>query len=166
MDCGHPRKPDCQDIFPETQSPVTERFWQSVDRRASARFGAMRCKGDASRKQRGTPAPLSGGGTRRTVRKQRGSRRADESVYCIPNGINVRDLVREKFHHIKHNSKDQNYRMGKPLKRRWEMDDPESFQQSRRCHGRVQVQAGGKPRAEGYPKYFNGVHADYDSKPA
>src|SRR5579863_3724373 len=135
MGRAHPRQPDRQEVFSETQHPIAERFGTCVDRGSGAGFRSVRSERDSAGEQRGAPAPLwrrgSGGGES----KQSGGGRANKSVDQIPDRIDIGYFVRKEFQNVKCSGDSEDPGMRKNLKLGGEMDNSESLKQTQSGRG-------------------------------
>lgn len=161
---GHPGEPNGEDIFSQTQGPITDWLGNGVDRGASAGLGAVRRERHSASEESGGPTQLGGGGASRGVRKNGCGGRPDEGVNGIPNGIDVRDFVREELGEIENSGEDEDRRVGKAVKGRRKMNDTETLEQAQRGDSRVQIQTGGEPGAESQAERGQGIHWIYDTK--
>src|SRR5712692_6108074 len=100
MNRGQPGQPDGKKVFAETKHPIAERLGAGVDRRTRAGFGAVRGEGNATGEKCRAPTPLRGRPTRSAIREKSGSRRPDDGMERVPRGVDVGDLVREKFDYV------------------------------------------------------------------
>ena len=127
---------------------IAQRLGAGIDGGARARFGSVRRERYGAGKKRRSPAPLRARATHGSVREQRRGRRADKRMNKIPNRVDIRNLVREKFDEI------QNYRypydpgMREGPQRRGQMDDSNPLEKPERRHRCVEIQPGGKSGAE------------------
>ena len=76
----------------------------------------------------------------------------------IPNTIDIRNFVGEKFDHIQTNRNAQNPRVREHLQRRRQVNDAEAFEQTKSRNGRVKIQPRGKSRAKRQAKSFDRIH--------
>ena len=90
--------------------------------------------------------------------KERSGGGPDKSVDRLPNGIDERDFVGEKFHQIKNSGDGQDERVRKDLKLFGEMDDAKPLEKSESGNGGVDVEAGGEAGAEDEAESFERVH--------
>src|SRR5262245_20605089 len=108
MSGGKPSEPDGEEVFAETESPVAERFGNSVDSSAGGSVRAVRGESDSASKECGGPAPLRRNGAGCSVSNDGRGRRANEGVRGVPNGVEIRNFVSEKFDEVESDRDPQN----------------------------------------------------------
>ncbi len=144
-----PREPDGKKIFADTERPIGKRFGHRVGGCARACFRAVRSERDPAGKKRGGPSPFRAE-TRGDTERENGSRgRADERVQKIPDCVEIRNLVGEKFEDVKSDGETENDGVRKYLKLFGKMNDVESFEKAECGDGGVEIEAGRKTGPEG-----------------
>src|SRR6266404_5585210 len=159
MSRRHPREPDRQDIFSKTQNPIAEWLRAGVHRGSRAGFRAVRGEGHSSGEERRAPAPFGGSGAGCRVSQQGGSGRANEGVDGVPDRIEVRYLVREKFNQIKSDGNSKDPWVGKNLQGQRKLQHAVTLEQAKGGDGGVEIQSGGKPGAKPEAKRSDEIHA-------
>src|SRR6266403_3898860 len=158
MSSRHPREPHGQDVFSKTQNPIAEWLRAGVHRGSRAGLRTMRGESNSSRKERRAPAPFGGSSAGCRVSQECGSGRANERVDGIPDGVEVRYLVREKFNQIKSDSNSKDPRVGKNLQGRRKLQHAVTLEKAKRGHSCVKIQSGGKSGAESEAERFDEIH--------
>src|SRR6267142_4221298 len=159
MSCRHPHEPHGQDVFSKTQNPIAEWLRAGVHRGSRAGLRTMRGESNSSRKERRAPAPFGGSGASCRVSQECGSGRANERVDGIPDGVEVRYLVREKFNQIKSDGNSKDPWVGKNLQGRRKLQHAVTLEQAKGGDGGVEIQSGGKPGTKREAKRFDKIHA-------
>ena len=111
----------------------------------------MRGESDTAGEQGGSPAPLLRRGDGGAVRNHGSGGRTYESVNRVPNGVEIRDFVGEKFDDVERNSNAKHDRVPKDFKCRRKVNQAESLQDAERCYGCVKVEARGKTSSQSEP---------------
>lgn len=153
-----PGEPDGEQVFANTQSPVSERLGNGVRGGARAGFRAVRGEGHATGDKGRGPAPFGGSATRKGIGENPSSGRAYECVQDVPDVIEVRNLVSEKFEKVQTDGETDDDRMREDLERLGQMDDAEALEEPEGAHGGIEVEAGGKSRAESHGEDLNRIH--------
>src|ERR1700723_4011475 len=108
----------------------------------------MRSQRDSTGEQRRAPAPFWRRRSSRAVSEQRRGRRANHRVNRVPNRIDERNFVREKFDDVERDRNPENPRMRQYLQLFRQANHAEALQQPKRRNRSVEVQ----PRREPSPK--------------
>src|SRR5215470_3702813 len=103
-----PGEPDGKKVFADAERPVRKRFGDGVDSRARAGFCAVRSESDSSCQKRGGPAPFTGDARGNAKSENGRGGRANEGVKEIPDCVEVRNFVGEKFEDVEANSETEN----------------------------------------------------------
>ena len=106
-----PSKPDGKKVFADAERPIGKRFGNSVGGGACAGFRAVRGKRDSACEERGCPAPFVADARGDTKGENGSGGRADEGVKEIPDGVEIRNFVGEKFENIKTDGETENDRV-------------------------------------------------------
>ena len=141
MGGGHPGEPYRQEVFSKTQDPIAERFGAGVDGGAGASFCTVRGEGYSSGEQGGPPAPLGCGSASGGKSEKCGGGRADEGVDSVPNGVEVRDFVRQEFQQVEKDGDSENPGMREYLQFRREMEDAEALEKAESGDSGVEIEA-------------------------
>src|SRR5205807_10037091 len=137
---------------------VGRRFGDGVSGGARAGFGAVGSEGDSAGEERGGPAPF-GAETGGDTESENGcSRRANESVEKIPDRVEVRNFVGEKFEDVESDGEAENDRMGEDVKFFGEMNNVEAFEKAQRGDGGVKIESGGEAGTEGEGDGLERIH--------
>lgn len=153
-----PGEPDGKKVFADAERPIGKRFGNGVDGGARAGFGAMRGEGDAAGEERGGPTPFCAEARGDAERENGSGGRANESVEKIPNGVEVRNFVGEKFENVKSDCEAENDGMGENVEFVGEMDDMEAFEEAESGDGGVKIEAGRETGAEGEADGLKRIH--------
>ena len=143
-----PSEPDGKKVFAEAERPIRKRLGNRVCRSACAGFGAVRSKRDASGKKRGKPAPLAGKVGGNAERENGCGGRTDEGVKKIPDSVEERHFVCEKFENVKTDGEAENDGMREDVQFFRQMDDVKALEQAKGGDGGVEIESGGKSGAE------------------
>ncbi len=114
----------------------------------------MRGEGDAAGDESGGPAPGLGSGSGSAEGEESRGGRADKGVDGLPDGVDDRDFVGEKFHEIENAGDGEDERVREDLELFGEMNDAEALKEAEGGDGGVNVQAGGKACAEDQTESF------------
>ncbi len=153
-----PGEPDGKKVFADAERPIGKRFGNGVGGGARAGFGAVRGEGDSTGEERGDPAPL-GTETRRDSEGENGcGGRANESVEKIPDRVEVRNFVGEKFKDVESDGEAENDGVGEDVEFVGEMNHVEAFEETESGDGGVKIEAGREAGAEGEGDGLERIH--------
>src|SRR5256885_14984444 len=129
--CGRePGEPDGKKVFADAKRPIGKRFGDGVGGGARAGFGAVRGEGDSAGEEGGGPTPFRAEARGDSERENGSGRRTNESVEKIPDGVEVRNFVGEKFKDVESDGKAENDGVGEDVEFFWEMNDMEAFEKT------------------------------------
>jgi hypothetical protein len=158
MHGSHPSQPNRQSVLAKTKKPIAERLRTRIHRRSSTRLRPMRSKRHAASQQRSTPAPFRRRRSSRTIGQERSRRRTNRRMNHIPNAIDIRNFVREKFDQVQRNGNTENPRMRQHLQLPRQMNHAKSLKQAESGDGRVKIQAGRESSTKRQAKSFDRIH--------
>src|SRR5882724_1711485 len=157
--CGRePGEPDGKKVFADAERPIGKRFGDGVGGGARAGFGAVRSEGDSAGAERGDPAPFRAEARGDSERENSCGGRANESVEKIPDGVEVRNFVGEKFEDVESDGEAENDRMGEDVKFFGEMNNVEAFEKTESGDGGVEIEAGRETGSEGEGDGLERIH--------
>ena len=111
----------------------------------------MRSESDTAGEQGGSPAPFLRRGYGSAVRNHGSRGRTYESVNRVPNGVEIRNFVGEKFDDVERDSNAKHDRVPDDFKCRRKVNQAESLQDAERCYRCVKVEARGKTGSQSEP---------------
>jgi len=145
---GKPRQPYGEQVFADAQSPIAEGFGNGVDGRAGGGFGAVRSERDASSEKCGGPAPFGWRSSGGAVGEDSRSWWTDERVDGVPDGVEKRNFVGEKFEDVERDGDAENDGMSHHCQCRRQVNHAKALQEAESSDGGVKVEAGGKACAQ------------------
>src|SRR2546427_2193355 len=119
----------------------------------------MRSESDSTGEQRGTQAPFRRGCPGGGESEQGSGGRANEGVDGVPEGVEVRDFVREEFQQIKCEGNSKNPWMRENLQSSGQMKYAEALEKPKRRDSGVKIEAGRKSGTQRETERFDGIHA-------
>ena len=153
-----PGEPDGKKVFADAERPIGKRFGDGVSGGARAGFGAVGSEGDSAGEERGGPAPF-GAETGGDTESENGcSRRANESVEKIPDRVEVRNFVGEKFEDVESDGKAENDGMREDVEFFGEVNDVEAFEKTEGGDGGVEIETGRETGTEGEGDGLERIH--------
>lgn len=158
MGRGEPGEPHGEEVFAEAESPVAERLRRHICGSAGAGFGAVRREGNATREQRGGPAPRLRGGSAGTESEQSRGGRTNERMDRLPHRIDERNFVGQKLHDVQDPGNAEHQRVAENLEMLGQLDHAEALKQTQGRDGGVEVQARRKPGSQDETDGFEGIH--------
>jgi len=153
-----PGEPDGKKVFADAERPIGKRFGNGVGGSARACFGAVRGEGDSAGAERGDPAPFRAETCRDYERENGSGGRANESVEKVPDRVEVRNFVGEKFENVESDGKAENDGMLEDVEFFGEMDDIEAFEKTESGDGGVEIEAGRETGTEGEGDGLERIH--------
>src|SRR5882724_6583784 len=148
--CGRePGEPDGKKVFADAERPIGKRFGDGVGGSARAGFGAVRGKGDSAGAECGDPAPFRAETRGDSEGQDSRGGRANESVEKIPDGVEVRNFVGEKFENVESNGKAENDGMREDVEFFGEVNNMEAFEKPESGDGGVKIETGRETGSEG-----------------
>ena len=153
-----PGEPDGKKVFADAERPIGERFRDGVGCGARAGFGAVRGEGDSAGAECGGPAPFRAEARSHSERENGCGGRANESVEKVPDRVEVRNFVGEKFEDVESDGKAENDGMREDVEFFREMDDMEAFEKAESGDGGVKIEAGREAGTEGEGDGLERIH--------
>ena len=157
--CGRePGEPDGKQVFADAKRPIGKRFGNGVGGGARAGFGAVGSEGDSAGEEGGDPAPFRAEARGDTERENGCGGRANEGVEKIPDCVEVRNFVGEKFEDVESDGKAENDRMREDVEFFGEMNDMEAFEKTESGDGGVKIESGREGGTEGEGDGLERIH--------
>ena len=144
-----PGEPDGKKVFADAERPIGKRFGNGVGGGARAGFGAVRGERDSAGAERGDPAPFCAETRGDAEGENSSGGRADERVEKIPDGVEVRDFVGEKFKDVESDGEAENDGMREDVEFFGEVDNMEPFEKAESGDGGVEIETGREAGTEG-----------------
>ena len=118
----------------------------------------MRSESDTAGEQGGSPAPFLRRGYGSAVRNHGSRGRTYESVNRVPNGVEIRNFVGEKFDDVERDSNAEDDRVSHDFKRRRKVNHAESLQDAESGYGCVKIETRGKTGSQSEAERLERVH--------
>jgi len=118
----------------------------------------VRSKGDSTGEQCCGPAPFRRSSCGRTICNQSCCWRPNKCVKHIPDRVQVRNFIGEKFHDVQHDRNAENDGVGDDFQGRRQMDHTKSLENPERRDSRVEIEARGKSGTQGEAERLQRVH--------
>ena len=158
MHGSHPGQPNRQSILAKTKKPITERLRTRIHRRPSTGLRPMRSKRHPTSKQRRAPAPFRRRRPSSPIGEQRSRGRTNRGMNHVPNAIDIRNFIGEKFNQVQRDGNPENPRMRQHLQLPRQMNHAEALKQTKRGNRSVKIQAGRESSAKRQAKSFDRIH--------
>jgi hypothetical protein len=158
MHGSHPGQPNRQSILTKTKKPIAERLRTRIHRRSSTGLRPMRSKRHAASQQRRTPAPFRRRRPCSPIGEQRSRGRTNRGMNHVPNAIDIRNFIGEKFNQVQRDGNAENPGMRQHLQLPRQMNHAEALKQTKRSNRSVKIQAGRESRAKRQAKSFDRIH--------
>jgi hypothetical protein len=153
-----PGEPDGKQVFAKAERPIGKRFGNCVGSGACGGFGPMGGERDPASEECGDPAPFCGEACGDAETQNGGGGGPDESMEKIPDGVEVRNFVGEKFEDVECDGEAEDNGMRENVKFFGEMNDVEAFEKAESGDGSVEIEAGGETGAEGEGDGLERIH--------
>ncbi len=153
-----PGEPDGKQVFADAERPIGKGFGDGVGGGARAGFGTVRSKRDSASEERGDPAPFRAETRGDSERENGCGGRANESVEKIPDRVEVRNFVGEKFKDVESDGEAENDGVREDVEFFGEVDNMEPFEKAESGDGGVKIETGRETGTEGEGDGLERIH--------
>jgi hypothetical protein len=158
MHGSHPGQPNRQSILAKTKKPITERLRTRIHRGPGTSLRPMRRKRHATSQQRRAPTPFRRRSSSRPIGQKRRGRRTNRGMNHVPNAIDIRNLIGEKFNQVQRDGNPKNPGMRQHLQLPRQMNHAEALKETKRSNRSVKIQAGRESSAKRQAESFDRIH--------